>query len=76
MLHLHTPLLLLPVSLLLLLLYPSQTASLCQQSGRLLGICGSGKAAARRHDWRVCEEEEREGGREGGRGEEEDVGFI
>lgn len=54
---LYTPLLLLTLSLLLLLLYPSQTPSLCQQSGRLLSICRSGSAPACRCDWRVLERE-------------------
>lgn len=68
MLPLHTPLLLLPLSLLLLLLYSSQTSSLCQQPGRLLSVCRSSEAAACRRDWRVCVRR-RKGERERGRGQ-------
>lgn len=45
-----SPLLLLSLFLLLLLLDPGQTAPFCQQSGRLLSVCGAADAAAR---WRA-----------------------
>lgn len=50
----HSPLLLLPLSLLLLLLYSGQTASLCQQSGCLLGICGPTHAPSCGRARRLC----------------------